>query len=838
MPVYHSGRLSQTQRPDYNYPLRPQTPDLTLPMAPRNLMVTSPYLIGIADIRWDNPTLIPENNGLCIVGVNVYRSTDNPYGPYEKINDSIVTALFFRDQTQEYLVEREDATPTLKFYEEPDNKWVVWTRYKPVVKSGSNGDTSFRSQDVLVEIDDGDGQWLQVPAFALNGRTGEITLISGFTYNYTLEQTIPPRLPKPPNGKVRLSYRYLKHAVVSALNQRIYYKVTTVANDPSNPGSYIETPIEEVSARSTFDIEEVDWVWREAINRNRWLLEQGGERVKVFIRKWMGESCDSYEYQYGQSHHDCPQCFPSGQMITMSDGAPKRIEDVVKGDEILSLNGTIQSVIDTFSRDYNGPLYSIKCIGKDPILCTSEHPFLIIRREDAWCKRWGDERNKCIPLKKSYCKKGYHTNATDCTYAPKPVWETSSNLKKGDYLLVPRIKEEISELSDGLLFLLGFYTAEGCVSTNSSNLENRLRFGIGEQWLVDLVKATFLSEFNKELKECSVSENMKELWICDKTVADIFKDNCGKGAHTKKLSSQILMSSKNGLCAFMSGYIMGDGHVSKSTNNLGSIVFATVSEFLAFQLELICAKIGISLSLHLTYHDDPRGPDKSGYIYTGALSSLAAQKIPLYGRKNIRRELKKNQRKIIVHDDWVAYPISEIHVTHSNIKVYNFEVSDNNTYLVNNCVVHNCFGTNYKGGFDGPYDIIIAPPETERSIELSDMGLHIRYDWLTWTSDYPLLNERDVIVRQNNERYIVGPVNYQGSRGAIYQQHFTISHIDEKDIRYKLSITGGEMSVPASSDVYREPLKSPASPVINAKPEIPEPRIIRGRTVTFENITW
>jgi len=456
MPVYHSGRLSQTQRPDYNYPLRPQTPDLTLPMAPRNLMVTSPYLIGIADIRWDNPTLIPENNGLCIAGVNVYRSTDNPYGPYEKINDTIVTALFFRDQTQEYLVEREDATPTLKFYEEPDNKWVVWTRYKPVVKPGSNGDSSFRSQDVLVEIDDGDGQWLQVPAFALNGRTGEITLISGFTYNHTLEQTIPPRLPKPPNGKIRLSYRYLKHAVVSALNQRIYYKVTTVAHDPSNPGSYIETPLDEVSARSTFDIEEVDWIWREAINRNRWMLEQGGERVKVFIRKWMGETCDSYEYQYGQSHHDCP----------------------------------------------------------------------------------------------------------------------------------------------------------------------------------------------------------------------------------------------------------------------------------------------------------------------------------------------------------------------------------------------NCMGTNYKGGFDGPYDIVIAPPETERSIELSDMGLHIRYDWLTWTSDYPLLNERDVIVRQNNERYIVGPVNYQGSRGAIYQQHFTISHIDEKDIRYKLSITGGETSVPASSDVYREALKSPASPVINAKPEIPEPRIIRGRTVTFENITW
>jgi hypothetical protein len=142
------------------------------------------------------------------------------------------------------------------------------------------------------------------------------------------------------------------------------------------------------------------------------------------------------------------------------------------------------------------------------------------------------------------------------------------------------------------------------------------------------------------------------------------------------------------------------------------------------------------------------------------------------------------------------------------------------------------------GGYEGPYDILIAPPEAEKAIELMDMGLHIRYDWASWTVDYPLLNERDVVVRQNNERYIVGPVNYQGQRGAIFQQHFSIDHIDERDIRYKIPITGGESGVPESSDIFREERKSEASPVINEKPEIPESRIIRGRTVTFENITY
>lgn len=456
MPVYHSGKLSGTQRPDYTLPLRPQTKDLTVPLAPRNLMVTSPYVIGVADIRWDNPNLIPQNNGLTIIGVNVYRSEDSPEGPYVKLNSSPLGQAFYRDQTEEVLITQEDVTHTLIHTDEPDGKWYVFAQNTPIVIPGSNGKVSYDPQHVIIEIDDGDGQWLEVPAYALHGDQGRVQLINGYTYNHTVEQIIPPRLPTPPNGKVRITYRYERHAVRSRLNQRIFYKATTVAQDPNDNSLTIETPLSEISARSLFDMEEVDWIWKEAIRRNRWILEQGGERVKVFIRKWMGTKCESYDHGYGQSHNDC---------------------------------GT-------------------------------------------------------------------------------------------------------------------------------------------------------------------------------------------------------------------------------------------------------------------------------------------------------------------------------------------------------------CFGTNYVGGYEGPYDILIAPPEAEKAVELMDMGLRISYDWLSWTVDYPLLNERDVIVRQNNERYVIGPVNYQGQRGAIFQQHFSIAYIDEGDIRYSIPITGGETSVPESSDIFREERKSEASPVINEKPEIPESRIIRGRTVTFENITY
>jgi hypothetical protein len=455
MPAYHSGILSQTGRETFTLPLRPTTPNLTLPLGPRNMMVTSPYNIGVTDVRWDNPKLIPQNNGLQIIGVNVYRSINNPYGSYELLNSSPVNVLFYRDQTEEALI-IEDATPTIRYEFEPDGKWRIYAMHRPIVIPGTNGETSDRIVDVLVEIDDGDGSYVEVPAFSVSGKIGEIVLISKPVFNPIVKQNVPPRLPWPPNGRVRITYKYLKHEVLSRLQQRIFYKVTTIAVDPNDNSKRLETPIDEMEYRSTFDIEEIDYIWKEAIRRNHWILDQGGERVKVFVRKSMGERCPDYEETHGQSQNDC-----------------------------------------------------------------------------------------------------------------------------------------------------------------------------------------------------------------------------------------------------------------------------------------------------------------------------------LY-----------------------------------------------------------CYGTSYIGGYDGPYDCIIAPPEAEKSIELLDMGLKINYEYESWTGAFPMLRERDVIVRQNNERYVIGPVNYQGSRGATYQQHFRMSYIDERDIRYKIGISGGETQVPADWDRYRSLAPTDASPERPVKPEIDKAKLIRGRTVTFENISY
>ena len=447
-------------RPDFKLPYRwnDDTP-LSLPLGPKNLHVTSPYLIGVIDIRWDNPAVYAEHNDLDVLGVNIYKSYDTPEGPYTLINTTPLGALYTRDQTREVFISQEDpmAGGRIIMGTNSTGDWVLHTYNRPIIIPGTKGEIAQHPKHVKIDIKPTSTDAFQtVPAFRVVGETGEIFLITGKVYNHTTNRLDPPVLPDPNRGgEIRVSYYYIENRIQTDIYRKIYYKATTVAENPDTH-ELKETPLNECEAVSLYDMEKIDWIWAEAIRRNRWILEQGGERVKLFIRKWSGIQCSCWDEQYGQA------------------------------------------------------------------------------------------------------------------------------------------------LSD--------------------------------------------------------------------------------------------------------------------------------------------------------------------------------------------------------------------------------------------CVI--CLGTGYVHGYEGPLDIIVAPPETEKAVDLLDAGLHVSYEWNTWTGPYPLLTDRDFIVRQNNDRYSVARINAQGSRGAIYQQHFTMNHLDQKDIRYRVPINGGLVDTPESWNAYRTGKPSDAAPVIPHKPEIPDQYEYTGRSVTFENIVY
>ena len=308
--------LDNYGRPDFKLPYRwnDDTP-LKMPLGPKSVQATSPYLIGVIDIRWDNPTIYAEHNGLQVLGVNIYRAYDSPESTYTQINPSPIGALYYRDQTREVLASAEDPVSGGRFIAGTNatGDWIIHTYHKPIIIPGTNGKIAEHPKHVVVQIKPTAVDSFQtVPAWRVVGETGEVFLINRKVYNNITNRLDDPILPiLSQGGEIRISYTYIDGWIQTDINRKIYYKVTTVALDPES-STLIETPLNEVEAVSLYDMERIDYIWAEAIRRNRWILEQAGERVKVFIRKWAGEKCPCFDEQYGQGKNDCTLCFGTG----------------------------------------------------------------------------------------------------------------------------------------------------------------------------------------------------------------------------------------------------------------------------------------------------------------------------------------------------------------------------------------------------------------------------------------------------------------------------------------------------------------------------------------------
>jgi hypothetical protein len=285
-----------------------------LPKAPINVFIISPYINGKLDIRWDNPALLPENGQFSLLGVNIYRSFESESGPYTLINTSPVGAGVYRDQTTVARVEDEVVT-NLNPGTNPQGEWRFRTKFNPCVEKhvldGLGTVTEGRlatSRDIVVKVDNGDGKGLlEVPIYDIKALTGEIILISQKILDPAIDRFIEPRLPINKPGSVTVSYYINTNRIRVNLHNRIFYKLTTVGLDAN--GNQLESDIQYSKATSIYEQEKTDWVWKESIRRNRWILEQGGERVKVFIRKWNGIICDTFDDVHQSSLNDCPICY-------------------------------------------------------------------------------------------------------------------------------------------------------------------------------------------------------------------------------------------------------------------------------------------------------------------------------------------------------------------------------------------------------------------------------------------------------------------------------------------------------------------------------------------------
>jgi intein/homing endonuclease len=348
---------------------------------------------------------------------------------------------------------------------------------------------------------------------------------------------------------------------------------------------------------------------------------------------------------------DVMACFPYDTEVLMEDFTTKRISDIRVGEYVISHMGQKKRVLEVMKRKYDSEMYRIKIMGNyDEILCTPEHPFL-----------------------------------TDIGWIPADKLTTDSRvlIPLTDNLIADKTIKEI-EKNPEFLWLLGFYLAEGSITIREKKLKIPKRavngggkgngtviFSISKKEtdfankIIDIAKRLFNVDFH--IYEKKTSKGMSVYGYSD-YLAKLLIELGGQYSDKKRINPRLMFLEPKLQLEIFKGWKDGDGY---SDNKKETII--SCSKELVGQMHRILLRNRIKSCI---YKRNAYGIHKEAFD------------LNIYGDGD-------NGFK----DNYLTRKVSSIEVvknpkqrdSKSRVKnVYNLEVEDDHSYIVNTVAVHNC----------------------------------------------------------------------------------------------------------------------------------------------------
>lgn len=374
-------------------------------------------------------------------------------------------------------------------------------------------------------------------------------------------------------------------------------------------------------------------------------------------------------------------CFKPGTVIL---GDNKPIETLDNNSLVINEKGSISKIKKTIQRFYDGEMIKIKPAYLEPIVATPEHPIKIVRKE-VLRSRSGQLRHKV----KEYF----------------PEWTPMNKVRKGDWVVIPRLKHQYLDAIDLIKFnkiddkayrrglislplnreiawMLGLYVAEG--HTNKMIVGNIIiHFTLHKKETSYAKKIRILFEklgYKTSIRKVN-RNNSLDVGVSCTALARAFKEWFGNNAKEKKIPDFLMFSSKEIKQAFLQGLFAGDGYIKGN-----KVHFHTSSKILALQTQLLIASLGgmVGISFvkpYLRYIRSGAVISKDSWQLRGSSPQLAS----IFGYKHNGTVMNR----VIVNDEYILIPVKDVDSELYKGKVYNVETEDN-TYLVSNAVVHNC----------------------------------------------------------------------------------------------------------------------------------------------------
>ena len=433
----------------------------------------------------------------------------------------------------------------------------------------------------------------------------------------------------------------------------------------------------------------------------------------------------------GSKVHYIEGCFTKGTPIKTVDGT-KKIEDIKKGEIVLTHTGSYKRVYKTMKRKHTGTLCKIKFNGdsRQEMKITGGHPVLAVKR----------------------------TKLEQKNIVWTPEWMEAAKLEKFDYIAMPIERTVISKderffsitlgrhpktidfkiATDKDFFrLVGYYMAEGSIIGDHYLT---FTFNKSEREYIEDVKALLEKFFGKAPLEYAEYKNGISLVLCSTLAARLFKQEFRKGAKNKSLPKWFMLESTEKQADFIKAYWRGDGSFTNKKFKHGTkIAFRinTISEQLAEQTRDILLRLNIFASINIWKKKAPR--NTSFVVYVGGSYLREFANIVNYAVNELAEGNLLIKQNLIsythVTEDYAFTHIrSIIKEEVKDLEVFNFSVEEDESYISHGIVVHNCTAPSYST--DSLHAAVVEVIALE--------GAHVRYTTLqNWSNNiYNLVTKR------------------------------------------------------------------------------------------------
>ena len=386
-------------------------------------------------------------------------------------------------------------------------------------------------------------------------------------------------------------------------------------------------------------------------------------------------------------------CFIAGTRVLTENGY-KSIENITLHNKLMTHTGKFQKISNLQRKIYNGKLYNIDIkYHSDIICCTEEHPFYIREKTSQWnntlCKY--EDIFKNPEWKKAHELDNNHYFGMkineNCTI---PEFTFDNMIDQHDFKV---FKIKLDNLD--MWFMMGYFLNNGWIEetiTTDGRCMNNIKFAINAR---DHNHDNAVERINNILQitdQKYPSGKMCDTYGCSDFVwFNIFK-NFRNYTHGKLIPEWVHDAPTEYIHEFTNGYMSADGCINQQNEKCQ---ITTASYDLALGFQRLFLKMGYLFGIGKSV------PSNKTKIEGSNVNQRDTYTIGGYCR-NILTNPSSFIKNGFIKDGYVWYAPVKIEVYNVvNETVYNFEVENDNSYIVENVIVHNCQDFSHAGKRNG-----------------------------------------------------------------------------------------------------------------------------------------